>query len=70
MKGKALYYLAKRNARYQNIEAMNCCVDYALQHKNLSALQKVSIKGSLVYGKIRPFIRRLYYKMFLKTKTQ
>ena len=59
---------AKYNAIYNNKDV----VKLILSNKdlNLSVADKVKIRCISIYGAIRPFIRKVYYKLFLKVKTQ
>ena len=59
---------ANYNAIYNNKDV----VKLILSNKdlNLSVADKVKIRCISIYGAIRPFIRKVYYKLFLKVKTQ
>lgn len=70
MKGKCLYYFIKEHAKYQNTLAVQFCMECDSKTPTITFAQKIKLKVVIAYSKIRPFIRRIYYKMFLKTKTQ
>jgi glycosyltransferase involved in cell wall biosynthesis len=63
-----IYIVAKYNATYNNKDV----VKFILSDKRykLSLVNKFKIRIRNVYGSIRPFIRRVYYKFFLNVKTQ
>lgn len=65
-----LYAYAKRNATLNNKEAYAFAKAVAKEHKLFSLTQKLSLFGVSLYGAVRPMIRRLYYRIFIKTKTQ
>ncbi len=65
-----LYLYAKKCGKYNLSENVKLCKEYAKKRKLFSASQKLSISLTSAYGKIRPAIRRLYYKLFKKVKTQ
>ena len=65
-----LYAYAKRNATLNNKEAYAYAKSVAKKHKLFSFTQKLSLCAFSLYGAIRPMIRRVYYRIFIKTKTQ
>ena len=65
-----LYAYAKRNAMWNNKEAFAFAKAVAKENKLFSLKQKISLFGVSLYGAIRPLIRRIYYRIFIKTKTQ
>lgn len=65
-----LFAYAKRNATLNNKEAVSYAKSVAKEHKLLSVGQKLSLTKTSLYGRIRPMIRRVYYRIFIKTKTQ
>ena len=65
-----LYLYAKHCAKYNLSKNVKLCKEHAKKGKLFSASQKFSIFLTSAYGKIRPFIRRVYYKIFKKVKTQ
>lgn len=65
-----LYAYAKRNATLNNKEAFAYAKAIAKEHKLFSVKQKLSLRGKSLYGAVRPMIRRVYYRVFIKTKTQ
>lgn len=65
-----LYAYAKRNATLNNKEAFAYAKAVAKEHKLFSLSQKLSLFTTSLYGTVRPMIRRIYYRIFIKTKTQ
>lgn len=65
-----LFAYAKRNATLNNKEAVAYAKAVAKEDKLFSLGQKLSLFGVSLYGAIRPMIRRIYYRIFIKTKTQ
>lgn len=63
-----IYAYANYNAKYNNKDV----VKFMLKNKDLkmSFVNRFKIRIKSIYGSIRPFIRKLYYKFFLKVKTQ
>ena len=62
-----VYDYAKRNAVLNNIETVRYCINNT---NSFSLSQKFILKCIGIYGNIRPTIRRMYYKLFKKVKTQ
>lgn len=65
-----LYFLAKHNAVIGNKSVVKYALDLDKKFKVLDAIQKLNIRVCSFYGNFRPFIRKIYYKLFLKVKTQ
>ena len=65
-----LFAYAKRNATLNNKEAVTYAKAVAKEHKLFSVAQKISLFGVSLYGAVRPMLRRIYYRIFIKTKTQ
>lgn len=63
-----IYAYANYNAIYNNKDVVKLILNN--NDFNLSVADKVKIRCKSTYGGIRPFIRKLYYKIFLKVKTQ
>lgn len=61
-----LYYYALNNAKYNNQSIVAKCLSY----KRFSLNQTLSVRFMQLYGRIRPFIRRVYHFVFNKIKTQ
>lgn len=63
-----IHAYANYNAIYNNKDV----VKLILNNANLKLLvtDKFKIKIKSIYGSIRPFIRKVYYKLFLKVKTK
>ena len=64
-----IYYYAKENAIYGNKEVASICVQKAIESKKISVFQRFKIFLFGIYGKFRPTIRRVYYRLFRKMKT-
>lgn len=67
---KLLLAFVKRNALHGNRDVVAYCRTLAKETKLFSLGDKVSLLGKNVQGMIRPVIRKLYYRLFMKTKTQ
>ena len=65
-----LFLYAKRCAKYNLSKNVKACVDLAKSKKLFSVGQRIQITFTALYGKIRPIIRKIYYKLFKKVKTQ
>ena len=64
-----LYMYARYCAKYALTESAVLCRQLAKEKKLFSLRQRISLKGITVYGKIRPTIRRIYYRVVKKVKT-
>lgn len=65
-----LYAFAKTNAIHYNGQAVGTCLDVAKKEGVFTWKQKIKIRLICLYGKIRPMIRKIYYKIVKKVKTQ
>lgn len=65
-----VYYFAKHNAVLGNKCVVKYCCQYAKSQHIFKYHQKLAIWGAYIYGSIRPLIRKLYYKLILRVKTQ
>lgn len=65
-----LFLYAKHCAKYNLSKNVKTCVDLAKSKKLFSVGQRIQITFTALYGKIRPIIRKIYYKLFKKVKTQ
>lgn len=65
-----LYLTAKMNAVQGNDHVVKLCVQKGLAEKKLSRIQVLKLKCWNAYGKIRPFIRKVYYKLKKHVDTQ
>lgn len=61
---------AKRNAKQNNSAVVRNCFISAEKNNLFSLTDKLSIRALLLYGKIRPLIRRIYHKVFNRVKTK
>ena len=61
-----LYLYAKRNAKFGNGDAVDACVDAAKPMKLFNIGHKLMLKLGLLYGEVRPLLRKIYYKLFVK----
>ena len=64
-----LFYYARYNAKYNNPEIALKCIKRAKEKKLFSVFNLLSIIFLILYGRIRPFLRKIYYKIFKKVKT-
>lgn len=69
-KKELLYLFTKREALWNCRDAVNFCLSADDEYGILSFLQREKIEMTFIYGKIRPFIRRLYYRFVKKIVTQ
>lgn len=65
-----LYLFTKAQAVYNCKDAFNICMDYADKARMFTLRQKVKLNFVLLYGRIRPFVRRFFYKVFYRMVTQ
>lgn len=64
-----VYYYIRNNAIHNNKEVVKISLAKAKKAKKLSLSQRISLKWYVFYGGIRPVIRRTYYRIFRKVKT-
>ena len=62
----SLFLFAKRNAKLSNYGAVQTCIEKG----EITGKQKASLSLFLLYGKIRPTIRKVYYRIFKNIKTR
>lgn len=65
-----LYAYALNSAKYNNKTVVKKCFIASKENKLLSFFQKMKICLVGLYGSVRPTIRKIYYKLFRKVKTQ
>ena len=65
-----LYYFAVCNAKYGNPAVVKKYIEKGKEKRLIGFYKIVKLKLIAVYGKIRPLIRKIYYKLFKKVKTQ
>ena len=63
-----VFAFANYNATYNNKDAVNLILSN--NSCKLCSVNRFKIRLKAVYGNIRPFIRKIYYKLFLKVNTQ
>ena len=66
---KFIYYFLRNNAIYNNTGVVRNGLKKVKGKKKLSFSQRISLKWYVFYGGIRPVIRRTYYRIFRKVKT-
>lgn len=66
--GKLLYLYAKRNAKMGNTNVVERCKKAAKEKKWFSVKKKLILQVTILYGKIRPLIRKIYYRVCKKVK--
>lgn len=59
-----VYSFACYNAKYNNASAVEDCINIGIERKLLSPTHIMRIKVLGVYGTIRPFIRKMYYRLY------
>lgn len=64
-----LYAYAKYHAKMNCVDTVMDCFKASKENKILSLGQRMKLRFISLYGKIRPFIRRVYYRLFRKMKT-
>ena len=60
---------ARYNAKYDNPRVVDRILAAGKEKKLFTAAETASIKAMLAYGKVRPLIRKLYYRVFRNMKT-
>ncbi len=65
-----LYAFAKTNAIHYNGHAVRVCLDEAKKTRALTTRQKTKIRLCCIYGRVRPIIRKIYYRVAKNVKTQ
>ena len=65
-----LYMYACNNAKYNLTDNLIDCKKLLKEKKLFNLKKKVKLFFLTVYGKIRPTIRKIYYRLFKKVKTQ
>ncbi len=65
-----LLYYAKIGAKHNISENVNYAKQLLKENKLYGLSQSIKLNGTVLYGKIRPFIRRTYYKLVKRVKTQ
>ena len=66
---KFIYYFLRNNAIYNNTGVVRKGLKKVKGKRKLSLSQRISLKWYVFYGGIRPAIRRTYYRIFKKVKT-
>lgn len=69
-KNNLLYFFIRRQAILNCVEAFNTGMQYANKFNILSFYEKIMLKAIKLYGRIRPSIRRFYYRVFKGVITQ
>ncbi|MBQ7080895.1 MAG: glycosyltransferase [Fibrobacter sp.] len=69
-KNRLLYLFSRAQAVYNCKDALNICLGFAERANLFTSVQKFKLKATLLYGKIRPIVRRFFYKVFYKMVTQ
>lgn len=65
-----LLYYAENNAKYGNFSVAKDCVKEGKRNSLFSFADVFKIRAVCLYGRIRPFIRRVYFRLFRKIKTK
>lgn len=64
-----IFYYLMNNAKYGNKSVVKIGIKKAKPLKKLNAAQRVKIWLFSIYGSVRPFIRKVYYRLFKHVKT-
>ena len=64
-----LYAYASYHARMNCSNVLKECLRVGKQNRLMSLAKRFKLRCIALYGKIRPSIRRIYYKLFVKVKT-
>jgi GT2 family glycosyltransferase len=67
---KILYYYGKNNAKKANKIVWKSVLKEGKNKKLLTCGQRLKIRLTAIYGGVRPTIRKIYYRVFKKVKTQ
>jgi hypothetical protein len=59
-----LYAFAATNAIHSCEGAVGICMEYGRTDHLMSAGRRLRLKLLCAYGRIRPFIRKVYYRLF------
>lgn len=62
-----LYEYAKYNAKYNTPRVWKLC--FRIGKGKITFIEKITVRFVALYGKMRPFIRKVYYKLVKKVKT-
>ncbi len=65
-----LYVYAKGEAVHGNRSVLKKCITAAKEKKLFSAKDRITLCTFSLYGRVRPFIRKAYYKVFRNIKTK
>lgn len=63
-----LYQYAKQEAIHGNYSVVKKCISVAKEYTCFSCLQIINLYRLALYGKIRPIIRNLYYRLLRRIK--
>lgn len=61
-----LYQFAYRNAKNGNRAVVNECIKAGSKFKFITVKQRICLALQMIYGGFRPFLRKVYYKLFVK----
>jgi hypothetical protein len=67
-KNNFLFYFAKRNAKNGNVNVVKMCVENGKKNRLIGIWHVAYLTIESIYGQIRPFLRKLYYKYFVRVK--
>lgn len=66
---RVAFYFGKYFAKYNVKKALSAVIKAGKQTKTLTFGERCRLRLISIYGSIRPFIRRVYYRLFKKVKT-
>ena len=69
-KYRLVYYFAKYNAKYNVKKVRKTAIAQGKKTKTLKLTERIKLSIWGMYGSIRPTIRKIYYRLFKKVKTQ
>lgn len=67
-KNNFLFYFAKRNAKNGNVNVVKMCIENGKKNRLIGIWHVVYLTIESIYGQIRPFLRKLYYKYLVRVK--
>ena len=64
-----LYAFAKRNAKYGNRAVVQSCMEVGRIRRLFTVKHRMVLRLRLLYGEVRPTLRKMYYRFLVKAKT-
>lgn len=63
-----LYAFARRNAKYGNRAVVRSCMEVGRIRALFTPKHRIALKLRLLYGEVRPTLRKFYYRLLVKVK--